>query len=282
MPPWPAAAGSAPTSEHQGELEHRVAAHRGGTPGSKRSPGTKVRGSPAAAGRCSGSRPCREIRRPPARRPHPELQLVPPAPRPQAVAPQLRVDLEVCPERVEAAQRLAGPVHRRVVLALLLEAAEQAVPDDQDAAVVAVEVAVVHRVVHAVVRGGGEHARTSPGGRRGRCGSRTGRAGRSARPSRTARAGRRRSPSAGRGSSRAGRRSRSAAVRWRGCSPRSIGARRGGPGRGDFVASSGGASSSRSRRRPALPAAPTRHREASEPPPGTRRPARRSQSAARA
>ena len=40
---------------------------------------------------------------------------------------------------------------------LFLEAAEHAVPDDQQAAVVAVDVRVVHRVVHAVVAGGAEH-----------------------------------------------------------------------------------------------------------------------------
>src|SRR6185295_14625421 len=53
--------------------------------------------------------------------------------------------------RAEGADVLRQPVLRPYRLAL--EGAEHPVPDDQDAAVVAVEVDVVGAVVHAVVRG---------------------------------------------------------------------------------------------------------------------------------
>src|SRR6476661_7011498 len=77
-----------------------------------------------------------------------------------AVAPRLRA-ADVGPdrgvlvggddERVVGAQLLGQAVDD--ALALGLEGAEEPVPDDEDAAVVAVEVGVVHAVVHAVVRG---------------------------------------------------------------------------------------------------------------------------------
>ncbi len=63
---------------------------------------------------------------------------------------QRPVHLEVGPERVPAVQGAARAVHAG--LAFFLETAEHPVPDDQDAAVVAVQVAVVDGVVHAVIR----------------------------------------------------------------------------------------------------------------------------------
>src|SRR5207244_3002120 len=59
-----------------------------------------------------------------------------------------RVDLR--PERVEALERLDGAVDDG--LALHLEGAEDAVPDDESAAVVLVDVARVDPVMAAVVR----------------------------------------------------------------------------------------------------------------------------------
>ena len=97
-------------------------------------------------------KPLGHIGGPPAGRLEPDAHLV----RPRASAPhvsrQRGIDLEVGPQRVEAAQRRASAVDARLVVALFLEGAEQAVPHDQDAAVVAVEVTIVHCMVHAVVR----------------------------------------------------------------------------------------------------------------------------------
>ena len=131
-----------------------------------------------------------------------------------AVARQRGVDLEVGPQRVPAAQRAARAVDAGLVVVLSLEGAEQAVPDDQDAAVVAVEVAVVDGVVHAVVARRAEPA-VEPAELADLLGvdPDTGRAGRSARPPRTPAAESRARPSAGRRSSRRASRCRSGAAR---------------------------------------------------------------------
>ena len=80
------------------------------------------------------------------------------------------------PGRVERVDVLGEAVDDRLVLAL--ERAEQPVPDDEDAAVVAVEVLAVAAVVHPVVRRRVEHLleRAERAGSC-RCGSSTGRAG---------------------------------------------------------------------------------------------------------
>ena len=98
------------------------------------------------------------VGRPPARRLEPHAQLVGPRARAPAVQPQVAVDLQVGPQRVEAAQRRARAVDHRVAIVFLDEGAEQAVPDDQDAAVVLVQVALVHAMVRAVVAGAAEPA----------------------------------------------------------------------------------------------------------------------------
>jgi hypothetical protein len=64
--------------------------------------------------------------------------------------------VEVGPQRIEAADRLGGAVDRALVLGGV--AAEQAVPEDEDAAVVLVEVLRVGGVVDAVQGGGVEDA----------------------------------------------------------------------------------------------------------------------------
>jgi hypothetical protein len=107
----------------------------------------------------SRGRPARRhIGRAPARRLEPGAQAVAPAAGAGAVAGQARIDLGVGPDRVPALQRLAGAVDARLLRVLGLESAEQVVPEHQDAAVVLVQVAVVHRVVHAVVGRRGEPA----------------------------------------------------------------------------------------------------------------------------
>ena len=72
-------------------------------------------------------------------------------------AQHVRPDVEVAPGGVVARERLAHAVDDALVVALLDEGAEQAVPHDQDAAVVAVDAVVVLAVVHAVVGGRDEH-----------------------------------------------------------------------------------------------------------------------------
>ena len=138
-------------------------------------------------------------RRPPARRLEPDAQLVAPARRVAAVVPQPRVDLEVGPQRVPAAQRAARAVVARVLVELGLQAAEQPIPDDEDAAVVAIEVDIVRpRGARDGSMARRTSGRTSRGGRSGACAPRTGTAGRSAPRPRTPAAARRPRPSAGR------------------------------------------------------------------------------------
>jgi hypothetical protein len=76
----------------------------------------------------------------------------------QAVLRQRPVDLGVGPQRVPAVERAARAIDAGLGQVFVAEGAEQPVPDDQDAAVVLVEVVVVHRVVHPVVRGAAEPA----------------------------------------------------------------------------------------------------------------------------
>ena len=91
----------------------------------------------------------RHVGRTPAGRLEPDPHLVAPALRAPTVLQQRPIDLRIGPQRVPAAQGSAGAVH--TLLLLLAKAAEQPVPDDQDAAVVLVQITVVDRVVHAVV-----------------------------------------------------------------------------------------------------------------------------------
>ena len=80
-----------------------------------------------------------------------------PATRSNRVEPQIGVDLQVRPERVPAFQRLADAEHDRLLVQLFLERAEQAVPENQNAAVVLVDVDLVLRVMHAMIRWRNEH-----------------------------------------------------------------------------------------------------------------------------
>ena len=96
----------------------------------------------------------RHIGRSPAGRPPPQLQFVAPAPGMPAVLQQGPVDLGIGPQGVPAVERAARAVDTGLVF--FLEGAEQAVPEDQDAAIVPVQVGVIHRMVDAVVGGRGK------------------------------------------------------------------------------------------------------------------------------
>jgi hypothetical protein len=82
---------------------------------------------------------------------------VPPAGRAANVAGKVGELVERNPGRAEAADVLRQPVTGS--LSFTLEGAEDAVPDDQDAAVVAVEVDVVGAMMDALVRGRGSRTR---------------------------------------------------------------------------------------------------------------------------
>src|SRR5690242_8593236 len=82
----------------------------------------------------------------PARAAHDVPQPIPPGAGGADVGPDRRVLVRRHDERVVGAQLLGQAVDD--ALALGLEGAEEPVPDDEDAAVVAVEVGVVHAVVH--------------------------------------------------------------------------------------------------------------------------------------
>src|SRR5688572_4401299 len=90
--------------------------------------------------------------RAPARRLEPHLELVPPARRAPGLARKVGVDLDIGPDRIPGIEGRACPVH--AALGLGRETAEQPVPDDQDSAVVPVDVPVVDRVMHAMIRRG--------------------------------------------------------------------------------------------------------------------------------
>jgi hypothetical protein len=60
-------------------------------------------------------------------------------------------------DRVERVDVLGQPVDDGFVVVFFLERAEHAVPDDEDAAVVAVQVLAVRAVMDAMVRSGVEH-----------------------------------------------------------------------------------------------------------------------------
>ena len=139
-------------------------------------------------------------------------------------------------------------VDARLVVVFFVEGAEQTIPDDQDAAVVAVEVAVVHRVMHTVVRWRAEPAvepaeladllRVHP-----ELVEQIDQRDRAEHQRRHADD----APSAGRRSNPAARRSRFGAARSTGCSPRSGGAPRARPRRRPPDDQRGAASSSRGR-----------------------------------
>src|SRR5256885_15366059 len=86
------------------------------------------------------------ICRAPSGRLEPDAQLVATAPRMPAVMDELPVHHGVGPQRIPALQQAARAVDTGLAVVLGLEGAEQAVPDDEDAAVVPVQVAVIDGV----------------------------------------------------------------------------------------------------------------------------------------
>ena len=75
-----------------------------------------------------------------------------------AVMRQLAVDAEVGPERVPALEQATRAVDAGLLVVLGLVSAEEPVPDDENAAVVAVQIALVDGMVHAVIAGRAEPA----------------------------------------------------------------------------------------------------------------------------
>jgi hypothetical protein len=57
------------------------------------------------------------------------------------IRPQLRIELQVGPQRVPAGQRRGHAENHRLIVVLFLEGAEQPVPEDEHTAVVAIHVA---------------------------------------------------------------------------------------------------------------------------------------------
>ena len=92
----------------------------------------------------------------PSRRLEPDPDLVPPIGRPAAKVKHGPVIGEIGGDRIERAEPAPDAKDRR--LDLVLVGAEQAVPDDENAAVILVEILVVDAVMHPMVRGRGEHA----------------------------------------------------------------------------------------------------------------------------
>src|SRR4051812_7827118 len=101
---------------------------------------------PGAGGREPG---LGRLRRPPSRPPQEHLCLRPQAARVPHVAGQRDVLVERDANRVEGGELLRQPVPYALVLGL--PRAEDPVPDDQDPAVVLVEILMVHPVVNPVV-----------------------------------------------------------------------------------------------------------------------------------
>ena len=94
-----------------------------------------------------------DIRGAPAGRRDPDVQLVAPASRVPGVLRHGPVVVQVGPHGIPALQLAADAVDAGLFVQLLLEAAEQVVPEEEDADVVFVEIDIVLRVVDAVVGG---------------------------------------------------------------------------------------------------------------------------------
>ncbi len=67
------------------------------------------------------------------------------------------VNIEVPPNRVVARKRFANTVNDGLIVSLFGKCAEQAIPNDEYAAIVAIDAVIVLSVMHAVVRGRHEY-----------------------------------------------------------------------------------------------------------------------------
>jgi hypothetical protein len=97
-----------------------------------------------------------QIGREPAGRHEPDADLVAPVGRPAAKVEHSPVIGEVGGDRIERANPAPDAKDRRLDLVLI--GAEQAIPKDENAAVILVEVLIVDAVMDPMVRGRGEHA----------------------------------------------------------------------------------------------------------------------------
>ena len=95
---------------------------------------------------------CFHISRSPPGATKPDAQFVAPAPRANRVVQQVVVDLKICPDRIPVRQRLAHAENYRLVVSLFLERAEQPVPQNEYATIILVDIALVLRMMYAVVR----------------------------------------------------------------------------------------------------------------------------------
>ena len=101
--------------------------------------------------------PLGHIRRTPSGGHKPDADLVPPAPRTPGIADQEPEMLHIDQEGIPGPHRAFYPVHRRLRGQFRLESTEQLVPDDQDLPVIAIQVTIVHGVMHPVMAGGNQH-----------------------------------------------------------------------------------------------------------------------------
>src|ERR1700683_2245202 len=86
---------------------------------------------------------------PSSRRCQAEPQSGAPIPRFARLAPEVDVIVQIAPQRIEARHRLAHAVADFLIAALVGEGSEQAIPDDEDAAVIAVDAVIILAVVDA-------------------------------------------------------------------------------------------------------------------------------------
>ena len=130
--------------ERQGELDQRIEAEAAGN---ERVELLDPRGVERSLRRFS-----RGSFRPPRRAGEPDPQAISPGVGEPGVSPQVGVHVEVGPQRVPAPQRGADAVEDLLVLSLVDEGLEQAIPHHEHAAEVPVEAVVVLAVVDAVIR----------------------------------------------------------------------------------------------------------------------------------
>lgn len=92
-----------------------------------------------------------DVRRAPAGAHEPDTQLVPPTLSTPGVTPELRIKLQVGPQRVPAGQGCGHTENQRFVIVFLLEGTEQSVPNNEHPAVVAIHVESVLRMVGPMI-----------------------------------------------------------------------------------------------------------------------------------
>ena len=92
-----------------------------------------------------------DIGRPAAGAAKPDADLVSPFFRTYSVEPQVGIHLNVCPERVPVSQRLSNPENDGIGIEFFLKTTEHSIPEYEYAAVVAIDVAFVLCMMHAVV-----------------------------------------------------------------------------------------------------------------------------------